>query len=264
VCARRSRLSQQANPWQPGFLQRFARKLPSEPPLTTQEEYRQFHQDGYLLLDLELPPDVLDAASARVAQLCQDGRGVLDAWQSSPEIKAVALAPRTLATLHDLYSREPLPFRTCNSAVGTEQPTHSDTIYFNTIPPGYMCAVWVPLEDVDLMNGPLVFYPGSHKLPPYDLGSLGLIAHVDHRSYYDRYIAGQIECANLKPRYATLRKGQALILAANLLHGGLPPKDRTRSRLSQETHYFFEKCRYYTPLFSESNRAYWDDPQWIR
>ena len=33
------------------------------------------------------------------------------------------------------------------------------------MPEGFMCGVWVALEDMDMENGPLVYYPGSHKLP---------------------------------------------------------------------------------------------------
>ena len=36
---------------------------------------------------------------------------------------------------------------------------------FSQTRPGCMCGVWVALEDMDMDNGPLVYYPGSHKLP---------------------------------------------------------------------------------------------------
>jgi len=47
------------------------------------------------------------------------------------------------------------------------------------------------------------------------------------------------------------RKGQALIWAANLLHGGSPQHDPKLTRWSQVTHYYFEDCVYYTPAFSD-------------
>ena len=31
-----------------------------------------------------------------------------------------------------------------------------------------MCGVWVALEDITEDNGPLHYYPGSHRLPDYD------------------------------------------------------------------------------------------------
>jgi hypothetical protein len=56
---------------------------------------------------------------------------------------------------------------------------------------------------------------------------------------------------------------QAILWASNLLHGGAPQADRSRSRHSQVTHVFFEGCRYYTPMLSDSERTHWRDPTWI-
>jgi hypothetical protein len=65
------------------------------------------------------------------------------------------------------------------------------------------------------------------------------------------YLQALIDSYGLKKVDVNLKKGQALIWSANLLHGGSAIKDRTRSRHSQVTHYFFEGCLYYTPLLSD-------------
>lgn len=59
------------------------------------------------------------------------------------------------------------------------------------------------------------------------------------------------------------RKGQALIWAANLLHGGERHLDPDRTRWSQVTHYYFEDCLYYTPLNSDPSygRMYIREPR---
>src|SRR5262249_3213297 len=44
-----------------------------------------------------------------------------------------------------------------------------------------------------------------------------------------------------------VKKGHALIWAANLLHGGSPVADPDRTRHSQVTHYFFANCVWCTP-----------------
>ena len=49
----------------------------------------------------------------------------------------------------------------------------------------------------------------------------------------------------------TCPKGTALIWAANLLHGGMPIRDRGRTRHSQVTHYYFADCLYYKALWSD-------------
>src|SRR5262249_38837946 len=56
-------------------------------------------------------------------------------------------------------------------------------------------------------------------------------------------------------------KGKAIVWAANLIHGGAPQRDRSRSRHSQVTHYYFENCAYYTPMISDPflGRIHWKD-----
>jgi ectoine hydroxylase-related dioxygenase (phytanoyl-CoA dioxygenase family) len=123
--------------------------------------------------------------------------------------------------------------------------------------------VWIAFEDMDPGNGPLVYYPGSHKLPFVRPADFGAGPKWENYSSYEDYVGAQISERNLAPQYGTIRKGQALIWSANLLHGGAPQEDRSRSRHSQVTHYFFEGCRYYTPMVSEGDNVRWRDPVWI-
>jgi ectoine hydroxylase-related dioxygenase (phytanoyl-CoA dioxygenase family) len=178
-------------------------------------------------------------------------------------VKRLALAPDVLSVLERLYGRRPLPFQTPNFRTGTQQATHSDAMHFSSEPPGYMCGVWVALEDVDMDNGPLVYYPGSHRLPQVTMQELGLRSERDDYPEYERYVAEVIEREGLEPHYGVLGRGQALVWASNLLHGGATQRDRSRSRHSQVTHVFFEGCRYYTPMLSDSQRIHWRDPTWI-
>jgi ectoine hydroxylase-related dioxygenase (phytanoyl-CoA dioxygenase family) len=187
----------------------------------------------------------------------------MDAWRTNENVRALALAPRILRALEELYGRKPLPFQTLNFRVGTEQPAHSDTIHFNSVPPGFMGGVWVPLEDIDMDNGPLVYYPGSHKLPEVTMQDVGVEPDSGQYGDYERFIARLIEEQGLEPRYATINKGQALIWSANILHGGAPQHDKGRTRRSQVTHYYFEGCKYWTPLVSSKEDVAWRDPEWI-
>jgi hypothetical protein len=67
-----------------------------------------------------------------------------------------------------------------------------------------------------------------------------------------------------EPEFATIRKGQALVWSPNLIHGGAVQTDKSKTRHSQVTHYFFEGCRYYGPMFSEPDHIVWHYPTWIR
>ncbi len=56
-----------------------------------------------------------------------------------------------------------------------------------------MCGVWVALEDIDMDCGPLVYYPGSHKLPEVTLTDIGVTADASNYPKYEDYIENLIE-----------------------------------------------------------------------
>src|SRR5262249_28209095 len=60
-----------------------------------------------------------------------------------------------------------------------------------------------------------------------------------------------VEKAGVAPQLFFPRKGDTLIWAANLLHGGSHQRDLNATRWSQVTHYFFENCCYITPMNSD-------------
>jgi ectoine hydroxylase-related dioxygenase (phytanoyl-CoA dioxygenase family) len=242
------------------------------------EQRQKFEDDGYLVLeDIGVPENVLDQIVDDLdgtyrddVTLYTDEHGVIfaigrihQAFLVNDNIRGLARNPVALAALQELFGRKPLPFQTLNFDRGTQQAAHSDTIHFNSDPPGYMAGVWVALEDIDMDNGPLVYYPGSHKLPELRMKDLGLPPGGEHYPEYEKLLTEYVEDQGLEPAYGTIAKGQALIWHANLLHGGAPQNDMERTRHSQVTHYFFEGCRYWTPLLSDDEHTKWRDPKWI-
>lgn len=235
----------------------------------------QFTDHGYLVFTPAIPDSILDGSVRDIKDRHGPrARRVQDAWRTSDNVKAIATAPAVLALLRWLYGREPKPFQTLNFTFGTQQKPHSDTIHFNSEPAGFMCGVWVALEDVDSENGPLLFYPGSHKLPEWNMTDVAkaypdrrlsrfLIRekHLQRNGRYERFIQDQI--VGLAPSYGLIKKGQAILWASNLIHGGAPIIDTARTRYSQATHYFFEGCRYYTPLRSSAASTEIRNPSWI-
>ena len=182
---------------------------------------------------------------------------VQDAWDTVPEVKKVACNPTLLSLLSDLYGRRAFPFQTLNFPVGTQQHFHTDSVHFSSYPQRFMAGVWVALEDIDSDNGPLIYYPGSHQLPVFTNEHIGINPDTQGPNPYSHYPAYErawesiVDVLGLKPLEFHAKKGQALIWAANLLHGGAAQKDLKRTRWSQVTHYYFEGCSYYTPLGSE-------------
>lgn len=292
-------------PWvESPFLPRLLAEKGLDPAM--QELVRQFAEQGYVVIDPGITPATLDAARSDLADEFTRTNRIQDAWKRSAAVQAIATAPKVLELLRLLYEREPVPFQTLNFPRGTEQKTHSDAIHFHSVPAGFMCGVWVALEDIDSDNGPLHYYPRSHRSPMRDYNDLGIgrglppVGPAGRASFLDvprprrsalrsllsrlgRWLARKLKkrtsaagntyegaasgtpelYAQYEERVAQLmvahgferhevnvKRGQALVWASNLYHGGSPIKDKSRTRHSQVTHYYFDGCMYYTPLMS--------------
>ncbi|MEO6799069.1 MAG: phytanoyl-CoA dioxygenase family protein [Rhodanobacter sp.] len=230
-----------------------------------------FRDDGFVILeDTGIHAHTLDAVNQSLERQGASSdymRGrVQDAWKTCPAVGQVATCAAVLEVLSVLYQRDPIPFQTLNFRVATQQRAHSDTIHFNTLPHGFMCGVWVALEDVDAENGPLFYHPGSQRLPVFHLDDLGIDvspgealerAGETYGRYEDR-VQQVLQKSGHGRQEAHLKKGQALIWSSNIFHGGSRLLDPSRTRKSQVTHYYFPGCVYYTPLLSNPMKQHWE------
>jgi hypothetical protein len=237
----------------------------------SEEERRvavELHERGYAVIDF--PDDELDARIDRIkvylaAQFEIDmmdpetikgaGSRVQDAWVYNEDIRSIASNHSIVDLLSKLYGRRAFPFQTLNFPVGTAQHLHSDSIHFSSIPERFMCGVWLAMEDVHASAGPLTYLPGSHKWPVLSNVMIGRSAFGTSREAaqapFEAAWTALVEHSGTEQETFLARKGQALIWAANLLHGGSPQTDPKRTRWSQVTHYYFDDCIYYTPAFSD-------------
>lgn len=236
---------------------------------TEQRVARDLHTHGYAVIDFP-DPEIearIDRIKANLShrfgipfddpaanKTCGERR-LQDAWQFDDDVRAIASNPQLLDLLSKLYGRAAFPFQTLNFPVGTQQGTHSDAVHFSSLPERFMCGVWVAMEDISSDAGPLFYYPGSHRWPIVTNAMIGRRGYGSElRSAQDPFAkAWKAICKarNAREELFLAQKGQALIWAANLLHGGSPQSDPTLTRWSQVTHYFFEDCIYYTPAFSD-------------
>ncbi|HUR89746.1 MAG TPA: phytanoyl-CoA dioxygenase family protein [Ramlibacter sp.] len=246
-------------------------------PATTEAETlriaRDLHEQGFAVLDFP-DPEIDGLAEAIKRDLGpsfdfdfwqSEGhrQGISlraqDAWRKNENVRRVACNPQLLDLLSRLYGRRAWPFQTLNFPVGTQQHFHSDSVHFSSLPERFMCGVWVALEDIDDDNGPLVYYPGSHRWPIYAAEHIGrrLTASPERptQAVFEPMWRALVEAHGIPPKYFHARKGQALIWSANLMHGGARQSDPHRTRWSQVTHYFFDDCAYYTPLHSDPTLA---------
>jgi hypothetical protein len=148
------------------------------------------------------------------------------AWGLEP-LRRLASLPEVVDLLTFLYGRRPVPFQTLDFCTGTHQELHSDEFHFDSLPPRFMCGVWIALEPIGPDQGPLVYTP--------------------------RHSAGAASTA--KPLPFTADTGDALVWSSSVVHGGAPILDPTSSRWSHVTHYFFEGCVWYTPCRSDLGRG---------
>ena len=113
------------------------------------------------------------------------------------------------------------------------------------------------LEDMTELNGSLIYVPGSHKLPIFDFYDLklkcaGFDDQFESYTEYEEFIRKLVEVGDLKTEPLICKKGQALIWAANLIHGGDIIRDPNSTRYSQVTHYYYDDCDvYHSSMFSE-------------
>ena len=70
--------------------------------------------------------------------------------------------------------------------------------------------VWVALENIDAENGPLVYYPGSHKLPYFSMQDLGLGPGYSNYHAYELRIQDLIAEHGLQSELGLLEKGKRL------------------------------------------------------
>ena len=218
-------------------------------------------ETGVAVIDLGDPGRALCDRAVAETELyfnAGDVGRVQDAWLRSPAVRKLAAFPKIVNMLSLAYGRRAFPFQTLNFQRGTEQAVHCDTIHFHSEPERFMCGVWIALEDIAPASGPLEYVLGSHRLPVLTMQGAGVNqpepTHQDYQRHYLPALQRRLETAGLPHATATLKKGEALVWAANLAHGGSPIADPAATRRSLVTHFYFEGCFYYTPMMSDPAR----------
>ncbi len=221
---------------------------------TLKNKIRHFIDEGYLVLENFFPETATHALDEEVAALLAagkagynyTGRKIFNLWETSRLADEQFFRNRELTRLLSfLLGKKVIPFQSMNFTVGSEQRAHSDSIHMTTEPQGYLIATWIALEDCTEGNGPLYYYPGSHRLPyvmtdDYDSGNTALtIGEHSNRRYEDK-IEAIIQEKGLKKQFFLARRGDVLIWHANLLHGGSPITTPGATRRSMVCHYFAE------------------------
>ncbi len=218
-------------------------------------------EKGYLILRGLFSPGEVDRVNAELQHLIASGqvdfnftgRKVMFAFRKGAAIKAMASDRRIVDILELLLGRRMLVFQTINFQTGSEQAAHSDSIHMTTHPLGYLAAAWVALEPITPDNGPLVYYPGSHRLPyllndGFAHGGGRFTIGEDAYAHYEEAVERSIAEGRFIAQEFHAAPGDVLIWHANLLHGGKRMSARDMSRRSMAVHYFAEDVLCYHEL----------------
>jgi phytanoyl-CoA hydroxylase len=220
----------------------------------TQQSILAYDETGFIKLANYLPAETVDVINAAIAnglttkQLTfKNGNKIMFAIHQLNVLKNIGLQKDLITFLSALLGGEATLFQSINFINGSEQPTHSDSIHMTTFPLGGLLGVWIALEDITDENGPLHYYPGSHKLPYYlnsDYDNEGNALFLGNKSYkaYERMIEEKIVAAQLKKETFLAKKGDVLIWHANLFHGGEPHINKLKTRKSVVFHYYLSQC----------------------
>ena len=229
-----------------------------------------YYENGYITIDLELTDEFVDTLLKDVKSELEslktqndkyhysDSPRVFEAWKTIPNVLSLAKHPKIINTLKLLYGRNPVPFQTINFLKGSNQPLHQDSIHFYTEPQRWMVGTWTALQDMTEDCGPLTVVPGSHKWPHYNFQNLNLPVveygnQFENYSEYENFLGQLLESMDAKKKHWLGKKGECIIWASNLLHGGAPILNPNSTRYAQATHFYFEGCNhYYSPMFSHA------------
>jgi hypothetical protein len=173
----------------------------------------------------------------------RDGRKIMFAVRHSEKLKNLVCPPGLQSILELLMGREIELFQSVNFFKGSEDPAHSDFIHMSTYPFGYLTAAWIALEDIDETNGPLFYFPGSHKSSyimndNFDSGAGRWLLGKHAKSKYSEKVTELISENNFQKELFIAKKGDVLIWHANLIHGGSKMLDNNRTRKSMVLHFY--------------------------
>ncbi len=230
-------------------------------------ELRAFALDGFALWPAAVAETLLsrswselDEAMARGTRLTchREGEGVfalseIQRWSGDGPAFAVhdfhelSAATAALVGQPELVRRcalilggEPLLMQSQMFRHSSGKGVHRDAPFFPLRHPLLALTVWIAAEPVDVINGALQVYPGSHRVAPMTWGDARLHwPHGENASEiqsHSRALADCLETRGVSRRLMPMHTGDVLFMHPNLAHAAASPEDPTRTRRSIVLH----------------------------
>jgi len=229
------------------------------------DELEAFHRDGFVILEQAIAPELVE-------QICMDMRSApehpgkffgklrgqsvaasqqvvweqkfrfIDLHINSLAARKAIFSPRISRFLMHLYQGPVLAFQSLSFNVGSQQQMHQDTAYVVVERPYTLTASWIALEDVVEGSGELQYIPGSHRFPDFLFSGQhkSWVKKRDGVGAHERYVESLYAHArdrHLPVKSFLAKKGDVLIWAADLAHGGSMISNPDATRRSLVTHY---------------------------
>lgn len=268
----------------------------ASPSALTAEERSTWDDGGFLILERFFSEDEINEVSTLVDRLWDDSRVATsnvtmdiflddkpervklhdapdearhrpykmnDLFLESELVRDLVLSPRLAAKLAEVLDGPPMVCNTLNFEFGSSQPYHTDSLYMTPPKAFNLVATWIALEDIHPDSGPLRFFVGSHKIPPFLFSHGRMTAVPGEMPGFNAYIEEEIEKRGLEERHFEARKGDVFVWHSQLLHSGAPVENPELTRRSLVTHYFRHGDMPQCDAVPHGDGGYWmrRDPQ---
>lgn len=183
-----------------------------------------------------------------------------DLYLNYHEVRSLSLNESLVDILGDLLGGKPVLCNTLSLDYGTQQFLHVDSLYMTPLTDEHLVATWIALEDCHPDAGPLVYVPGSHKIPIYRFSNGS--AHQVNKEFaqWQEYIKENVDKYGLKEEIFLPKKGDVFIWHAQLLHGGSPINNPRLTRKSIVNHYFTQSdCKQLGSKLIPHGSGFWMD-----
>jgi ectoine hydroxylase-related dioxygenase (phytanoyl-CoA dioxygenase family) len=239
--------------------------------LLTTEELSGWRDRGYLVLSSFFAPREVEAVNAlidrRMANPSSFGKATVDVLHGAlvgqrlraveapaeafrgpikindlfidePEVRDLALNRKLTQILSELLDGAPIICNSLNFLWGSQQPDHFDTWYMPPPVQNKLAVTSICLEDVSPHAGPLAYYPGTHRIPPYRFSHGGIHAIESEMPAGRAYIAEQMAAMKSERKEFIGRQGDVFLWHGQLLHGGSRITEMRQTRKTLVTHYW--------------------------
>ncbi|MDH4186163.1 MAG: phytanoyl-CoA dioxygenase family protein [Nitrospira sp.] len=222
--------------------------------VTPEEEacLRNFVAKGFAVLPFRIDDRLIDSANLAIDEAINQKYQGYEYGTSQrlehmhigwPAIKEIFLHKGISDFLTLLFGAPSEPCQSLVFVFGSQQDAHQDTIHLTPFPAGYMCGVWIPLEDVREGSGELTVYPGSHRFPRLYMSGVGCpkVENGNWTQFHDHVVlewARMLRESKIDPVRYRPKKGEILVWHENLMHAGSQRTNPALSRRSIVTHHF--------------------------